>query len=106
VRRKLVWDRLAEVMRAGREVEGRVLNVVPSGYAVGVAGYVALLPTSQARPGVVQSIGTLQPFYIQKMEAGRRLITLTSWHGNRAAQRATVSAAALYSNIPSIASAE
>ncbi|KAF6264415.1 hypothetical protein COO60DRAFT_1266917, partial [Scenedesmus sp. NREL 46B-D3] len=62
VRGKLVWDELEGRMRTGKVVLGRVLNVISKGYAVGVAGYVALLESNHALPETAAQIGTLQPF--------------------------------------------
>jgi hypothetical protein len=51
-------------------VQGRVLNDCPGGYAVGLAGHVALLPYSQATTATVQRVGQQQEFYITRMDRG------------------------------------
>lgn len=43
------WAALAERAAAGQPVQGRVLNQCRGGYAVGVAGFVGLLPYAQVR---------------------------------------------------------
>jgi hypothetical protein len=58
-------------------VQGRVLNVTSRGYAVGVAGYVALLESNHALPETAAQIGTLQPFYVHSMDRARKQIKLS-----------------------------
>jgi ribosomal protein S1 len=77
VRSKLVWDELETRMRKGQMVQGRVLNVTSRGYAVGVAGYVALLESNHALPETAAQIGTLQPFYVHSMDRARKQIKLS-----------------------------
>lgn len=77
VRAKLVWDELETRMRSGKMVTGRILNVTTKGYAVGVAGYVALLESNHALPETAAQIGTLQPFYVASMDKPRKLIKLS-----------------------------
>jgi ribosomal protein S1 len=77
VRSKLVWDELEARMRTGKIVMGRVLNVTTKGYAVGVAGYVALLESNHALPETAAQIGTLQPFYVASMDKARKQIKLS-----------------------------
>jgi hypothetical protein len=79
VRRKLVWGELRERMSRGSPVWGRVLNPCAGGYAVGVAGYVALLPSQQASIHNIQAIGTLQQFYIHRMDERARRIELSNY---------------------------
>jgi hypothetical protein len=80
VRRKLVWDYLVRCKNGGRPVAGRVLNPCPGGYAVGVAGYVALLPSKHASIDNIRAIGRLQEFHIHHMSSrGRgRVIELSN----------------------------
>jgi hypothetical protein len=73
-----VWAELDECMRSGVPVWGRVLNPCSGGYAVGVAGFVALLPSNQARAAAVSNVGALQRFYVHRMNARRRFIELSS----------------------------
>lgn len=78
VRSKLVWDEIERRMKAGKMVHGRILNPTVKGYAVGVAGYVALLEHGHALPEMAAQIGTLQPFYVASMDRGRRQIKLSA----------------------------
>jgi len=87
VRQKLVWQELSFRMSKGLQVKGRILNPTIKGYAVAVAGYVALLPHDihkNVHPEQLAKIGVLQDFYVHKMEEGKR-ITLSS--ETRAAER-------------------
>ena len=79
VRRKLVWSELREAMRRGSPVRGRVLNPCLGGYAVGVAGYVALLPSKQASMDNINRIGAEQQFYIHRMDEKTRRIELSNY---------------------------
>ncbi|KAI8477161.1 MAG: hypothetical protein J3K34DRAFT_381671 [Monoraphidium minutum] len=79
VRAKLVWGELQARMQRGSPVWGRVLNPVAGGYAVGVAGYVALLPSRQASVANIRAIGGLQQFYIHRMEERGRVIELSNY---------------------------
>jgi ribosomal protein S1 len=63
---------------AARCLQGRVLNATARGYAVGVAGYVALLQRSQGQVQLTQRIGVLQDFYIHSMDSRRRQINLSN----------------------------
>lgn len=58
--------------------QGRILNATSRGYAVGVAGYVALLQRSQGDVLVTRRIGVLQDFYIHSMDSRRRQINLSN----------------------------
>jgi hypothetical protein len=58
--------------------QGRILNVTAGGYAVGVAGYVALLQRQQGSVQQTRRIGVLQDFYIHSMDNKRRRITLSN----------------------------
>eukprot|EP00878_Enallax_costatus_P008350 GHUV01008728.1.p1 GENE.GHUV01008728.1~~GHUV01008728.1.p1 ORF type:complete len:259 (+),score=57.19 GHUV01008728.1:293-1069(+) len=82
VRLTLVWNELTHQMKKGRPVKGRILNPTIKGYAVGVAGYVALLQYTHARPEMAQQIGTLQDFYIHKMDPQTRRIVLSPIKGS------------------------
>jgi hypothetical protein len=79
VRRKLVWRELEGRMSRGSPVWGRVLNPCAGGYAVGVAGYVALLPSRQASIQNIQAIGALQQFYVHRMDARRKRVELSNY---------------------------
>ncbi|MEW5299339.1 MAG: hypothetical protein WDW36_002365 [Sanguina aurantia] len=76
MRRRLIWRELTRLMQAGKAVEGRVLNDCPGGFAVGVAGFVALLPYSRTRSEAAQKIGVLQPFLIMSLDEQRSRIVL------------------------------
>lgn len=58
--------------------QGRILNATAGGYAVGVAGYVALLQRQQGSVQQTRRIGVLQDFYIHSMDNKRRRITLSN----------------------------
>jgi hypothetical protein len=80
VRQKLVWQELAHRMSRGLQVKGRILNPTVKGYAVAVAGYVALLPHDvhkNVQPEQLRQIGVLQDFYVHKMDEQHRRITLS-----------------------------
>ncbi|GBF98844.1 hypothetical protein Rsub_11448 [Raphidocelis subcapitata] len=96
VRRKLVWGELKARMNRGSPVWGRVLNPCAGGYAVGVAGYVALLPSKQASIHNIEAIGTLQQFYVYRMEdkGGRRAIELSNYADGGAGGGAALGAGA------------
>jgi ribosomal protein S1 len=64
LKRRVVWEELRAAAASGSTVQGRVLNQCPGGYAVGVSGFVALLPYAQATTDVSQRVGTLSAFYI------------------------------------------
>ena len=49
-------------------VSGRILNSVPGGYAVGVAGFVAFCPFTSCSIYTASSVGVLQPFLIQHLD--------------------------------------
>jgi hypothetical protein len=59
-------------------LQGRVLNNTTNGYAVGIAGYVALLNRQQAPIDVTKRIGVLQQFYIHSMDPRKSLISLSN----------------------------
>ena len=49
-------------------ISGRILNSVPGGYAVGVAGFVAFCPFTSCSIYTASSVGVLQPFLIQHLD--------------------------------------
>jgi hypothetical protein len=57
--------------------QGRILNVTHNGFAVAVAGYVALLPHGQADAGQTRRIGVLQEFTIHSLDHKRRVMRLS-----------------------------
>lgn len=83
VRQKLVWEELEYRMQKGLSVQGRILNATAGGYAVGVAGYVALLQRQQASVQQTRKIGVLQDFYIHRMDRKRRRIELSNMQRHR-----------------------
>ncbi|PNH04845.1 hypothetical protein TSOC_008995 [Tetrabaena socialis] len=74
--RRTVWRELRRRMDAAQPVEGRVLNDCPDGWAVGVAGFVALLPYRLGTQATGQRVGVPQRFYIVAMDDGRQLMQL------------------------------
>lgn len=96
---KLVWEELRACMERGAPVRGRVLNACAGGYAVGVAGFVALLPSRQASINNIQSIGTLQQFYVHRMDWRRRRIELSNYAAGGAAGGDDGADAGLWSNL-------
>ncbi|PNW77337.1 hypothetical protein CHLRE_10g432200v5 [Chlamydomonas reinhardtii] len=75
-KRRLAWGELRRAMEAGQPVSGRVLNDCVGGFAVGVAGFVAFLPSAMAARDTTQRVGSLQSFRIVAMDEARRRITL------------------------------
>eukprot|EP00798_Chlamydomonas_sp_ICE-L_P003128 gene3128-13140_t len=63
-----VWQEIAQLHAADKPVFGRVLNACTGGYAVGIAGLVALLPHSRCTATTVSRIGSLETFYIDMMD--------------------------------------
>lgn len=59
-------------------LQGRILNATAGGYAVGVAGYVALLQRQQASIDRTRRIGVLQEFYIHSMDSRNWRINLSN----------------------------
>ena len=49
-------------------VSGRLLNSVPGGYAVGVAGFVGFCPYAACSLAVASRVGLLQPFLIDHLD--------------------------------------
>lgn len=71
-----VWDIIKKAMRENTPIMGRVLNTVPGGYCVGVAGLVAFCPFSTIAGPTARRIGVLQPFHVLRMEDARQNIVL------------------------------
>jgi hypothetical protein len=98
---KLIWQELSQVQAAGKPVQGRILNACRGGYAVGVAGFVALLPYSKCLPDTAKQIGVLQEFYIMKMDEGKQVMLLSCTQPPSAGSGGSSSNFdSLYSNIP------
>jgi len=74
--RRLLWRVLGAQKNAAEPVMGRLLNQCPGGYAVGVAGFVALLPYARAATETVQRVGTLERFFIDQMDSTQQTMTL------------------------------
>jgi ribosomal protein S1 len=85
VQATMVWDELKDAKAKNRKVKGRVLNACQGGYAVGVAGYVGLLPFQRASVDVVRKIGVLQDFYVTKVDDAQQLLLLSDTKSNREA---------------------
>ena len=64
-------------------LQGRILNPTAGGYAVGVAGYIALLQRQQASVQQTKRIGVLQDFYIYRMDSSKRRIELSNMQRHR-----------------------
>ena len=75
-----VWDLIKEAMRANQVVMGRVLNAVPGGYCVGVAGLVAFCPFTSIAGPTARRIGVLHPFLVLRMESARQNIVLLDYY--------------------------
>ncbi|CAL5223591.1 g6128 [Coccomyxa viridis] len=71
-----VWDIIKQAMRENKPVMGRVLNTVPGGYCIGIAGVVAFCPFSSIAGPTARRIGVLQPFHVLRMEDSRQNIVL------------------------------
>ncbi|GLC37251.1 hypothetical protein PLESTM_000561000 [Pleodorina starrii] len=74
--RRLIWGELRRAMEQRRPVAGRVLNECPGGFAVGVAGFVAVLPAALAATATTRAVGVAQEFTIMAMDDARQRITL------------------------------
>jgi hypothetical protein len=61
------WNEIVESFTQGRIIRGRVLNTLPSGFAVGIAGYVGLMPIYASDPRKVRRLGTLQEFVLTRV---------------------------------------
>ena len=73
---RAVWKELQERMRDGRTVKGRILNALPGGYSVGVAGLVCFLAHRATTKATARRIGDLQEFRIVRMTAARNNVML------------------------------
>ena len=71
-----VWDIIKQAMRENKPVMGRVLNTVPGGYCIGIAGVVGFCPFSSIAGPTARRIGVLQPFNVLRMEDSRQNIVL------------------------------
>jgi ribosomal protein S1 len=71
-----VWRELEDSRGKRTPVQGRVLNACAGGYAVGVAGIVALLPYGRFTMETVRRVGTLQPFVVESVNEQRRLLVV------------------------------
>ncbi|KAK3275557.1 hypothetical protein CYMTET_16320 [Cymbomonas tetramitiformis] len=60
----LLWQEIQAAAERSQPIMGRVLNAVNGGFAVGVGGYVAFLPTSRVVSTLNIQVGKLQPFNI------------------------------------------
>lgn len=78
IRKDLIWKELAEALLNNLPVQGRVLNVVDRGYAVGIGGYVCFCPLNSILPGSGQKIGILQTFKITRMIEKTKSISVMS----------------------------
>ncbi|EFJ48693.1 hypothetical protein VOLCADRAFT_117442 [Volvox carteri f. nagariensis] len=74
--RRVVWGELQRRMEQQTLVSGRVLNECPGGFAVGVAGFVAILPAALAATSTSRLVGVRQDFRIIAMDNVRQRITL------------------------------
>lgn len=92
--RTLIWKELQEAYEQDRSVYGRVLNVCKGGYAVGVAGYVALLPFSRCSVHTAERIGQLQLFTIHSLDEQTYSIVL-----NDPSHKSFAPSEDMYSNI-------
>jgi ribosomal protein S1 len=70
------WSLLVDSHASGALVPGRVLNQCRGGYAVGVAGFVGLLPYHRAAPETIKRVGELQSFYIERVDQAKRFLQL------------------------------
>ncbi len=77
LQRHALWAALAEVARRGQPVKGRVLNACRGGYAVGVAGFVGLLPYARASAATCQRLGVLQEFFVERVDATRQTFVVS-----------------------------
>lgn len=75
-KKRAIWEELKLKMERRQAVIGRVLNDCPGGYAVGIAGFVALLPYSRAKAETVEDIGSSQTFEIVSMDDARKRIVV------------------------------
>mmetsp|Transcript_7437 Transcript_7437/g.19839 ORF Transcript_7437/g.19839 Transcript_7437/m.19839 type:complete len:300 (+) Transcript_7437:112-1011(+) len=71
-----LWRELEAAWRAKQPVFGRVLNQCPGGYAVGISGFVALLPYARATTATIIRIGELQPFFIEQLSEQQQTLVV------------------------------
>lgn len=71
-----IWNELEQRMKQRDKVQGRVLNQLSGGYAVGVAGLVCFLPAQACHPSTASRIGQLQEFNITGMNKSRNNVVL------------------------------
>lgn len=76
------WDVLKQAMKHKTKVKGRVLNAVNGGHAVGLAGYVAFLPSSRCRPSTSARLGVLQDFLVLSMNHATKNIVVSEPHAS------------------------
>jgi ribosomal protein S1 len=81
VSQNILWRDLEACMYQGRPVEGRVLNACPGGYAVGVGGFVGLLPYGSFKksPHMVKAVGVLQKFLVTHVNEERKQLRLAAF---------------------------
>jgi ribosomal protein S1 len=76
LRSNAVWKELAAARASRTPVMGRVLNACTGGYAVGVAGLIALLPYGRFTVRTITAVGVLQPFLVEVADMNRGLLTV------------------------------
>lgn len=81
---KRVFGELKAAHKKGIIVEGRVLNPVAGGYAVGIAGLVAFCPQSKASLLMGRSLGSLRKFTVTRIVGNhnKHVITLAESVGS------------------------
>lgn len=72
-----VWEELKRHHTTNEPVSGRILNDVNGGFAVGIAGVVAMLPWDAVRQHgagreLCKRLGSLQPFIVSNMNVKYR----------------------------------
>lgn len=84
-----VFEELKIAHHLGLQVDGRVLNKVVGGYAVGIAGMVAFLPNSRAAPSTVRRVGALNKFTVYRISGSPWnhdiVVADTAWQGKHVA---------------------
>ncbi|KAF5827698.1 hypothetical protein DUNSADRAFT_195 [Dunaliella salina] len=71
-----LWRELEAAWRTKQPVFGRVLNQCPGGYAVGISGFVALLPYARATTAAIMRIGELHPFFIDTLNEQQQMLVV------------------------------
>lgn len=97
VRQKHIWDDFQRCLASQQPVSGRVLNECSGGYAVGVSGYVALLPSNLSSEASRQNVGVLQEFHVEKVDKDSGTLVLRDL--SLGAKLAEPDKTDLYSNI-------